>query len=151
LTRATAQAAGVRVVGDCLGATAVSSYCPRARAGAAVATPLAWDEEKAGLKPASFTVTTIPARLERMKTDPWQGFTDLAQELPEVEAPRPPAAPVAKARSAAQIIDHLRASAETAGLNLLGQASAARPVCSHLLDRFHGFQLFDLQLVRGLP
>jgi bifunctional non-homologous end joining protein LigD len=79
-----------------LGATAVSSYCPRARAGAPVATPLAWDEVKAGLKPSGFTVTTIPARLKRMKTDPWHGFTHLDQELPEAEAPRPRAGPVAK-------------------------------------------------------
>jgi bifunctional non-homologous end joining protein LigD len=71
-----------------LGATAVSSYCPRARPGATVAAPLAWEEVKAGLNPASFTVTTIPARLKRMKKDPWQGFADLAQQLPEAEAPR---------------------------------------------------------------
>ena len=34
-----------------LGATAVSSYCPRARPGATVATPLTWDEVKAGPEP----------------------------------------------------------------------------------------------------
>ena len=79
-----------------LGATAVSSYCPRARPGAAVATPLTWEEVKPGLRPANFTVTTIPARLKRMKKDPWQGFTDLAQTLPEAEAPRPRVVPVAK-------------------------------------------------------
>jgi bifunctional non-homologous end joining protein LigD len=82
-----------------LGATAVSSYCPRARPGASVATPLTWDEVKAGLNPAGFTVTTIPARLKRMKKDPWQGFSDLAQRLPEVEAARPRPAPVAKAEA----------------------------------------------------
>jgi bifunctional non-homologous end joining protein LigD len=69
-----------------LGATAVSSYCPRARPGATVATPLSWEELKAGLDPAKFTVSTIPARLKRMKKDPWQGFGDLAQQLPEVQA-----------------------------------------------------------------
>ena len=79
-----------------LGATAVSSYCPRARPGASVATPLTWDEVKAGLDPASFTVTTVPARMKRMKKDPWQGFADLAQRLPEAEAPRPKPVPVAK-------------------------------------------------------
>jgi bifunctional non-homologous end joining protein LigD len=80
-----------------LGATAVSSYCPRARPGAAVATPLAWEEVKAGLKPAAFTVMTVPARLKRMKKDPWLGFAALAQKLPETEAPRPRrTGPVAK-------------------------------------------------------
>jgi bifunctional non-homologous end joining protein LigD len=77
-----------------LGATAVSSYCPRARAGATVATPLTWDELKPGLNPAGFTVTTIPARLKRMKQDPWHGFGDISQHLPEAKAagPRKPAA-----------------------------------------------------------
>ena len=79
-----------------LGATAVSSYCPRARPGATVATPLTWDEVKAGLNPASFTVTAIPARLKRMKKDPWHGFADLDQNLPEAEAPRPRPVPAAK-------------------------------------------------------
>jgi bifunctional non-homologous end joining protein LigD len=78
-----------------LGATAVSSYSPRARPGATIATPLTWDEVKAGLNPANFTVTTIPARLKRMKKDPWPGFADLTQKLPEAEAPRPRPVPVA--------------------------------------------------------
>jgi bifunctional non-homologous end joining protein LigD len=82
-----------------LGATAVSSYCPRARPGATVATPLTWDEVKAGLNPAGFTVTTIPARLKRMKKDPWQGFGDLTQRLPDAEAPRRRPAPIAKAEA----------------------------------------------------
>jgi bifunctional non-homologous end joining protein LigD len=63
-----------------LGATAVSSYCPRARPGAMVAAPLTWDEVKAGLNPASFTLTTVPARLKRMKKDPWQGFALSTQQ-----------------------------------------------------------------------
>lgn len=78
-----------------LGATAVSSYCPRARPGASVATPLTWNEVKAGLNPANFTVTTIPARLRRMKKDPWLGFVGLAQRLPEAEAPPPQGALIA--------------------------------------------------------
>jgi bifunctional non-homologous end joining protein LigD len=79
-----------------LGATAVSSYCPRARAGATVATPLAWDEVTPGLNPANFTLMTIPARLARTKKDPWQGFADLAQRLPEANARRPRPVPAAK-------------------------------------------------------
>jgi DNA primase len=72
-----------------MGATAVSSYCPRARAGATVATPLAWDEVKAGLDPAAFTVLTIPDRLKRLRKNPWKGVADLKQQLPQAETPRP--------------------------------------------------------------
>ena len=79
-----------------LGATAVSSYCPRARPGATVATPLSWDEVRPGLNPGSFTLTTIPARLKRMTKDPWHGFAELAQHLPEAEAPRSRRLPAAK-------------------------------------------------------
>jgi bifunctional non-homologous end joining protein LigD len=79
-----------------LGATAVSSYCPRARPGATVATPLTWDEVKAGLDPAGFTVATIPPRIKRMKKDPWHGFADLTQQLPETKAPQPRPVPAAK-------------------------------------------------------
>jgi bifunctional non-homologous end joining protein LigD len=78
-----------------MGATAVSSYCPRARAGATVATPLAWDEVKSGLDPTAFTVLTIPKRLKRLKKSPWKGFAELRQLLPQAEAPRPRSSPVA--------------------------------------------------------
>ena len=70
-----------------MGSTAVSYYCPRARPGATVATPLTWDEVKTGLDPAAFTVATIPERLRRMKKNPWKGFADLDQHLPEPKAP----------------------------------------------------------------
>jgi len=76
-----------------MGATAVSSYCPRARPGATVATPLTWDEVKPGLDPAAFTVLTIPQRLKRLKKDPWKGFADLRQQLPRAETPRPASSP----------------------------------------------------------
>jgi bifunctional non-homologous end joining protein LigD len=78
-----------------MGATAVSSYCPRARAGATVATPLAWDEVKAGLDPGAFTVLSIPDRLKRSRKNPWKGFADLRQQLPQAETPRPRSSKVA--------------------------------------------------------
>jgi bifunctional non-homologous end joining protein LigD len=78
-----------------MGATAVSSYCPRARPGATVATPLAWDEVKAGLDPTAFTVLTIPERLKRLRKNPWKGFADLKQRLPQAETPRPRSSPIA--------------------------------------------------------
>jgi bifunctional non-homologous end joining protein LigD len=71
-----------------MGATAVASYCPRARPGASVATPLAWAEVKPGLDPAVFTILSIPQRLGRQKKAPWHGFGELRQELPQ--PPRTP-------------------------------------------------------------
>lgn len=63
------------------GATAVAAYSTRAREGATVATPLAWDE-LARARPEKFTVETIPNRLKKLKADPWDGFFTVQQELP---------------------------------------------------------------------
>jgi len=67
-----------------LGSTAIGSFCPRARPGATVATPLAWTEVKAGLNPAAYTVLTVPDRLRRQRNDPWKGFAESTQELPHM-------------------------------------------------------------------
>ena len=71
-----------------LGATAVASFCPRARPGACVATPVAWDEVDRKLNPAEFTLRSVPGRLARLRADPWQGFTSLRQRLPNLAAGR---------------------------------------------------------------
>ena len=73
-----------------MGATAVSSYCPRARPDANVATPLAWSEVKPHLAPADFTVKTVPGRIYRQKSDPWREFFELEQRLPDLAPPRAP-------------------------------------------------------------
>jgi DNA ligase D len=67
-------------------ATAVAPYSTRARAGAPVATPLNWSEVKPSLDPAAFTVKTVPARLKRLRTDPWAEIGDLKQKLPALAA-----------------------------------------------------------------
>ena len=74
-----------------LGSTAVASFCPRARAGAGVATPLAWKEVTPKLDLAAFTLQTIPQRLAKLRADPWADFDKQRQALPN--APQRKAAP----------------------------------------------------------
>jgi bifunctional non-homologous end joining protein LigD len=67
-----------------LGATAVASFCPRARPGANVATPVTWDEVNRGLDPAKFNLRNLPDRLSRLRGDPWAGFSSTHQRLPDL-------------------------------------------------------------------
>jgi bifunctional non-homologous end joining protein LigD len=54
--------------------TTVAPYAVRAKPGAPVATPLRWEElEDPELRANSYTVATIPARLESLG-DPWEGL-----------------------------------------------------------------------------
>ena len=55
-------------------ATAICAYAARARPGAPVSTPIAWDELRPELKPADFTIVTVPERLARLREDPWQDY-----------------------------------------------------------------------------
>jgi bifunctional non-homologous end joining protein LigD len=62
-------------------ASAVAAFSARARKDAGVSTPLAWDElGKADVR-HRFTVKTVPARLKRLKRDPWQGYADTKQAI----------------------------------------------------------------------
>jgi bifunctional non-homologous end joining protein LigD len=65
-----------------LGSTAVASFCPRARPGAGVATPLAWEEVTQKLDLAAFTLRTVPERLGKLRADPWEGFEGSRRNLP---------------------------------------------------------------------
>jgi bifunctional non-homologous end joining protein LigD len=68
-----------------MGATAVGAYSTRARPGAAVSTPLAWDELGPAIRANHFTVENLPQRLAALERDPWEGILALRQELPAVE------------------------------------------------------------------
>ena len=63
------------------GATAVAPYSTRARSGAPVSTPLAWNELSASLRPDHFSVSNLPTRLAHLRNDPWAGFLELDQTL----------------------------------------------------------------------
>jgi bifunctional non-homologous end joining protein LigD len=55
--------------------TVIVPYAVRARPGAPVAMPLAWDEvERPGLDPGAFTLRTAPRWLEKRDGDPWAGM-----------------------------------------------------------------------------
>jgi bifunctional non-homologous end joining protein LigD len=62
-------------------ATAVAPYSTRARAGAAIAMPISW-EELGRLKSANhFTVETARRYLDRRKSDPWKSFANSRVDL----------------------------------------------------------------------
>ena len=61
--------------------TAVAPYSARAREGATVSTPLAWNELTGKLKLASFTIDTVPQRLKKQRKDPWQDFSKTKQKI----------------------------------------------------------------------
>src|SRR5215468_950175 len=84
-----------------MGATAVGAYSTRARPGAAVSTPLAWDELGPAIRANHFTVENLPKRLGALDEDPWEGISSLKQELPADPHPNslPPAGEGTRARN----------------------------------------------------
>ena len=68
------------------GMTAVAAYSTRARPGAPVSMPLAWEELDSGIGPDYFNVENTPTRLAALDADPWEGFRAAAKPL--AEAPR---------------------------------------------------------------
>jgi bifunctional non-homologous end joining protein LigD len=63
------------------GATAVAPYSTRAKPGAPVSTPLAWEELGPDLRSDRYTVANLPARLAALDRDPWQGYAAVRQSL----------------------------------------------------------------------
>ena len=64
------------------GMTAVAAYSTRARPGAAVSMPLAWEELAPEIGPAYFTIRNTPARLSS-SPDPWADFRAAAAPIEE--------------------------------------------------------------------
>ena len=63
------------------GATAVAPYSTRARAGAPVAMPIAWDELKALPSANHFTLRSAIKRLSKQRSDPWAEMAKIRQKL----------------------------------------------------------------------
>ncbi|MES2537974.1 MAG: DNA ligase D [Pseudomonadota bacterium] len=66
---------------NALEATAVAAYSTRARLGAPVSTPLAWEELGEEIRSDTFTVLNLRARLDSLKQDPWADYFLLKQRV----------------------------------------------------------------------
>ncbi len=65
------------------GATAIAAYSTRAKPGAPVSVPLAWDELSPDLRSDHFTVSNVPERLRALSADPWKEYARVTQRLTE--------------------------------------------------------------------
>jgi bifunctional non-homologous end joining protein LigD len=63
------------------GATFIAPYSTRARDGAAVAMPLAWDELSPKLRADDFNVRNVMKRMAKLSDDPWQDASSKKQTL----------------------------------------------------------------------
>ena len=69
-------------------AAAVAPYSTRARPGAPVSTPIDWSELGALKSANQYTVRNLPARLKRLRADPWAGIGRLKPALPKLPTKR---------------------------------------------------------------
>ena len=63
------------------GATAIAAYSTRAKAGAPVSVPLAWEELSAEVRSDYYTVINVLERLKKLKRDPWRDYFTVTQTL----------------------------------------------------------------------
>jgi bifunctional non-homologous end joining protein LigD len=63
------------------GATSIAAYAARARANAPVSVPIEWSELAGDVRYDHFNVRNVPARLLRMKHDPWREFFEVSQSI----------------------------------------------------------------------
>lgn len=69
------------------GATAISNWSTRARAGAPVAVPIRWDELGRLRSPAAWKVPAALRRLRSLRENAWTGFEDARRSLRKLVAP----------------------------------------------------------------
>ena len=63
------------------GATAISAYSIRAKRGATISVPLAWEELSPKTNPEKFNPAAVIARLKKLKRDPWEDFYRAKQAI----------------------------------------------------------------------
>jgi bifunctional non-homologous end joining protein LigD len=63
------------------GATSISAYSTRSRENAPVSVPLFWEELETGVRGNTYTVRTLPERLENLPSDPWADFFKVRQSI----------------------------------------------------------------------
>jgi len=63
------------------GATAVAPFSTRAKKHATVSVPLDWDELTKKIEDTTYTIKTLPKRLQNQKKDPWEKFFKIKQSL----------------------------------------------------------------------
>jgi bifunctional non-homologous end joining protein LigD len=71
------------------GMTAVAAYSTRARPGATVSMPLAWNELSPEVGPAFFSIKNAATRLASLAEDPWAGFRAAAAPIEAVAKRKP--------------------------------------------------------------
>ena len=62
--------------------TSIAAYSTRARPAAPVSVPVSWNELSPTRMPDRFTVKTLPARLARLRDDPWKEYARTRQRIP---------------------------------------------------------------------
>ncbi len=63
------------------GATSICAYSTRARDNAPVSVPLFWEELETDVRGNTYTVRTLPERLDGLKSDPWADFFKVRQSI----------------------------------------------------------------------
>ena len=63
------------------GATSICAYSTRARANAPVSVPLFWEELETDVRGNTYTIRTLPERLEKLPSDPWADFFKVRQSI----------------------------------------------------------------------
>lgn len=62
--------------------TSIAAYSTRAKPDAPISVPIGWNELSTGRTPDRFTIATVPARLGKLKADPWKAYWTSEQLLP---------------------------------------------------------------------